>query len=140
VRASLLTLPYELSGARPLLVPRKLAHATRSCRVLGNGRSKADAFSSSVNPEVHSAAIQRVYFLYLTQLAKIPGLRHRCTQAGNLFVTPLAEFDCKFKFAIRWPLRGRDELGRWYGITLPAIYPGNDLSTHPGWVVYQTSP
>jgi hypothetical protein len=119
-------------------VPGKLAQATRSCRVLGNGRPKADAFSSSVNPEVHSA-IRRTYFLYQTRLAKIPGLRHRCTQVGSPFVTPLAEFDCKFKFTIRWPQGSRDELGRWYGITLPAVYLENDSLAHPGCIVCQTS-
>jgi hypothetical protein len=51
VKASLLTLPYELCSARPLLVPGKLAQVAHSCRVLGNHGSKADAFSSSVNPE-----------------------------------------------------------------------------------------
>jgi hypothetical protein len=64
-----------------------------------------------------------------------------CTQAGSLFVAPFAEFDCKFKFAIRWPLGqvGRDELGCWHGITLPAIYLENDSFAHPDRVVYQTS-
>jgi hypothetical protein len=138
VRSSLLTLPYELCGARPLLVPGKLAQATRSCRVLGNGRSKADAFSSSVNPEVHSA-IRRTYFLYQTRLAKIPGLRHRCAQVGSLFVTPLAEFDCKFKFVIRWSLGSKDEPGRRYGITLLAVYLENGSFARPGCIVYQTS-
>ena len=71
VRAPLLTLPYGLCNARPLLVPGKFAQATHSHRVLGNQRSKADALSSLANPEVHSASYP--YFLYQTRLAKIPG-------------------------------------------------------------------
>ena len=124
--------------AHPLLVPGKLAQATRSCRVLGNGGWKADAFSSSVNPEDHSA-IRRAYFLYQMRLAKIPRYRHRCAQVGSLFVTPLAEFDCKFKFAIQWLLGSRDELGRWHGIAFPAVYLENDSLAHSGCPLYQTS-
>jgi hypothetical protein len=126
---------YELCNARPLLVPGKLAQATRtcSCRVWGNSRSKADAFSCSVNPEAHSA-IRRVYFLYPTRLAKIPGLGHSA-QAGSLFVTPLAGFDSKFKFAIWWLLGpwGRDVAGM--------VSPSRPFISfaHPGCIVYQTS-
>src|ERR1700676_4503474 len=67
VKASLLTLPYELCSARPLLVPGKLAQVAHSRRVLGNHRSKADAFSSSVNPEAHSAIRRVSCFSYQTR-------------------------------------------------------------------------
>ena len=82
---------------------------------------------------------KKTYFLYQIQLAKIPRYRHRCIQVGSLFITPLAEFDCKFKFAIQWLLGSRDELGRWHGIAFPAVYLENDSLAHPGCTLYQTS-
>jgi hypothetical protein len=46
---SLPTLPCRICNARPLLVPGKLAQATRSSTAAGNEISKADAPSSLVN-------------------------------------------------------------------------------------------
>jgi hypothetical protein len=71
--------------------------------VAGNQQSKANAFSSSVNPEVHAASERYAYLLYPMQLAKTP--RPRRAQVigwaaapphGNPSATPYARFGFSF--------------------------------------------